>query len=310
MTIRIGTRGSALALAQAGGVAAALRESAGTDVELVPLVSEGDVRTESLSVLGGRGVFAGTLRTALLDGRCDLVVHSLKDLPTAPADGLALLAVPRREDPRDVLVSGTGAALADLPAGARVGTGSPRRIAQLLATRLDLEVVDLRGNVDTRLGFVASGKLDAVVLAAAGIERLGRSGVVTQLLPLEVWPTAPGQGALALEVRTEDANGTELTHAIRALADPAAEATVAAEREVLRGLGAGCTAPVAASSRLGGSTLTVWASVFRPDGSARVSGRVEEQGTDSVAATRAGAALVEQLFAAGAAELAPLGAGA
>lgn len=310
MTIRVGTRASALALAQAGGVADALQAAGAGDVELVPLVSEGDVRTESLAQIGGRGVFAGTLRIALLEGRCDLVVHSLKDLPTAPIDGLDLVAVPARGDARDVLVSASGAGLAEQPPGARIGTGSPRRIAQLLAARPDLRVVDIRGNVDTRLGFARDGTLDAVVLAAAGVSRLGRSAAVSQLLDLEEWPTAPGQGALAIEVRAEDAAGTALAAAARSIADPAAEAAVEAEREVLRGLGAGCTAPVAVSSRLVGDALTVWAAVFRPDGSASVRAGVEQRLAGPSSATTAGRRLVDRLFAAGAAELAPLGAGA
>jgi hydroxymethylbilane synthase len=279
-------------------------------VRLVPLISEGDVRTESLSLLGGRGVFAGTLRTALLEGRCDLVVHSLKDLPTAPARGLTLVAVPAREDARDVVCSRTGAGLADLPSGARVGTGSPRRIAQVRAARPDLEVVDLRGNVDTRLGHVESGRLDAVILAAAGLDRLGRTAAITELLPLEEWPTAPGQGALALEVRTGDAIGTELAAAARALADLDTESAIAAEREVLRGLGAGCTAPVAAASRIEAGVLTLWAAVYRPDGSESLRGSVELRLEGDASPVDAGSALVEQLLAQGAADLAPLGAGA
>ncbi|WP_307807062.1 hydroxymethylbilane synthase [Naasia sp. SYSU D00057] len=310
MTIRVGTRGSALALAQAGAVADALAAQAGTDVELVPLVSEGDVRTESLSLLGGRGVFAGTLRTALAEGRCDLVVHSLKDLPTAPAEGLTLVAVPAREDARDVVCTRGGAGLADLPAGARIGTGSPRRIAQVRAARPDLEVVDLRGNVDTRLGQVESGRLDAVILAAAGLGRLGRTAAISETLPLEEWPTAPGQGALALEVRTGDAVGTELAAAARALADLDAESAIAAEREVLRGLGAGCTAPVAASTSIRSGVLTLWAAVYRPDGSESLRGSVESRIDAGESPVDAGRRLVEQLLAAGAASLAPLGAGA
>ncbi|WP_210480041.1 hydroxymethylbilane synthase [Naasia sp. SYSU D00948] len=310
MTIRVGTRGSALALAQAGGVADALRRASGSEVELVPLVSEGDVRTESLSLIGGRGVFAATLRVALLEDRCDVVVHSLKDLPTAPVEGLALVAVPVREDARDVLCSRDGRGLGDLPEGARVGTGSPRRIAQLRAARADLDVVDLRGNVDTRLRHVESGRLDAVVLAAAGLGRLGRETEIAEVLPLEEWPTAPGQGALALEVRVEDALGTDLARAARALADADAENGAAAEREVLRGLGAGCTAPVAASSRIEDGVLSLWAAVYRPDGSAAVRGAVTQPLDSGTAAMDAGLRLVEQLFSAGAAELAPLGAGA
>ena len=310
MTIRIGTRGSALALAQAGTVATALRDASGTDVELVTIASEGDVRTDSLSRIGGRGVFAGALRRALAAGRCDLVVHSLKDLPTAAEPGLALAAVPRREDARDVLCARDGLTLAELPAGARVGTGSPRRIAQLRAARPDLEVVDIRGNVDTRLGFVEQGRLDAVVLAGAGVHRLGRDAAVTDVLPLDSWPTAPGQGALALEVRESDLAGSALVTAARQLADLDAEAAVAAERQVLRGLEAGCTAPIAASSSIADGVLTVWAAVYRPDGTESALRRVEQRLDGADAPLQAGRRLVSELLAAGAADLAPLGVGA
>ncbi|HEY5320760.1 MAG TPA: hydroxymethylbilane synthase, partial [Galbitalea sp.] len=196
---RIGTRGSALALAQTRTVAAALTKT-GLTVELVTVTTAGDTSTASLASLGGTGVFASALRDALLDGRCDAIVHSLKDLPTQPHPGLVVAAIPKREDARDALCARDGLTLDTLPAGARVGTGSPRRRAQLLSRRGDLEVVDIRGNVDTRLGRVGVD-LDAVILAAAGLSRLGRLDAVTEFLDIDSWPTAPGQGAVAIEVR-------------------------------------------------------------------------------------------------------------
>jgi hydroxymethylbilane synthase len=191
----------------------------------------------------GVGVFVSALRDALLAGDIDLAVHSFKDLPTTPADGLVLPAVPERADPRDALVSATGATLAELPAGSRIGTGALRRIAQLLAYRSDLTCVPIRGNVDTRLRKVSSGELDAVVLAAAGVDRLGRAAELTELLDPEVVLPAPAQGALAVECRAAD---TALVAELAALDHPATRAAVVAERALLRRLEAGCSAPVAA----------------------------------------------------------------
>ncbi len=201
--IRVGTRASALAMAQTTQVAERLAKAAKAEIELVPVTTEGDTSRASLASLGGTGVFATALREALLRGECDVVVHSLKDLPTAEHQGLRLGAVPKRADARDALCARDGLTLATLPEGARVGTGSPRRIAQLRAARPDVVAVDIRGNVDTRLGKVESGELDAVILAAAGLGRLGRADAATELLPLDDWPTAAGQGALAIEVRRE-----------------------------------------------------------------------------------------------------------
>ncbi|WP_026874630.1 hydroxymethylbilane synthase [Jiangella gansuensis] len=241
-TLRLGTRGSALAMAQAGTIAAALR-ARGHEVELVEITTKGDVSRAPLDRIGGTGVFVTALRDALLDGRVDLAVHSLKDLPTAPADGLVVAAVPAREDPRDALCARDGLKLSDLPSGAQVGTGSPRREAQLRALGLGLDVVGLRGNVDTRLGKVADGSLDAVVLARAGLARLGRLDSVTEVLdPMQMLP-APGQGALAVECRTDR---DELVDALAVLDDPASRAAVTAERSLLAVLEAGCTAPVGA----------------------------------------------------------------
>jgi hydroxymethylbilane synthase len=238
--LRLGTRRSRLALVQSRQVAAAITAATGREVELVEITTEGDVNRGALARIGGTGVFVSALRDALLAGRIDVAVHSLKDLPTKPADGLDLAAVPTREDPRDVLCARDGLTLQQLPSGARIGTGSPRRVAQLRALGFDLEIVDVRGNVDTRLGFVRKGELDAVVLARAGLARLDRLDAVTQVLdPAQMLP-APGQGALAVECRT----GSQFTSALAALNDAESRAAVLAERTLLAALEAGCTAPV------------------------------------------------------------------
>jgi len=240
--IRLGTRRSALATAQATWVADQLR-ALGHEVELLPIVTTGDVNKAPLEQIGGTGVFVSALRDALLAGEIDIAVHSLKDLPTAPIDGLAIGAVPVREDPRDVLVARDGLTLGELQQGALVGTGSPRRVAQLDALGLGLECTGIRGNVDTRIGLVAEGKLDAVVLARAGLSRLGRLAEVTETLdPIQVLP-APGQGALGIECRADDAG---VLAALAPLEDPATRAAVTAERQMLATLEAGCTAPVGA----------------------------------------------------------------
>lgn len=312
--VRIGTRASALALTQTGHVADALASLGGFEVETVRVRTDGDRLTGSLTSLGGTGVFVTALREALLDGRCDVAVHSLKDLPTADPVGLALGAVPPREDPRDALCARDGLTLATLPPGARVGTGSPRRAAQLLAARPDLDVVDIRGNVDTRLGRVAPDDLDAVVLARAGLARLGRLDAVTDLFDPDVMAPAPGQGALAVEVRADDAEpGSPLGRALAALDHTPTRLAVLAERGLLARLEAGCAAPVGAHARLAGTTLSLDAVVVRTDGSRalRRSAAVETDATDLTAAADAavtlGAVLADELLGAGAAELADLG---
>ncbi len=257
--MRIGTRGSALALAQTTTVAAALAAKTGVSPEIVTVSTEGDRSTEPLASLGGTGVFATALRDALTSGEVDVVVHSLKDLPTAAAPGLAIAAVPKRVDARDALCARDGLSLATLPEGARVGTGSPRRVAQLRSRRPDLEIVDLRGNVDTRLGRVESGDLDAVVLAAAGLDRLGRLGAVTDFLGIDGWPTAPGQGALAVEVRAGDEKLAKvLDHATSRI-------VVEAERQTLALLEAGCSAPVGAHAIIDDGMLFLSVRVYGPD---------------------------------------------
>lgn len=215
--LRVGTRASALATTQASAVAAAISAQLDCEVELTHISTEGDRNQAPLAELGGVGVFVAALREALLEDRIDVAVHSLKDLPTYPHQGLVIAAIPAREDPRDALVARDGLTLGELPAGSRVGTGSLRRSAQLRALGLGLEIVGLRGNVDTRIGKVTSGELDAVVLARAGLARLGRLDVVTEVLdPLQMLP-APGQGALAIECRSAE---VELVSALETLDDP------------------------------------------------------------------------------------------
>ncbi len=239
--LRIGTRPSALALAQSELVAARLR-AAGLAAELVTVSTHGDRSSAPIPTLGV-GVFVSQLREALVAGEVDVAVHSYKDLPTAPDPRLTIAAVPPREDPRDALVARDGKVLGELPPGSTVGTGAPRRIAQLEALGLGLVPVPIRGNVDTRLGKVASGELDAVVVAAAGLRRLGRIDEASELLdPLQMLP-APAQGALAVECRAGDPVADLLT---RALDDEHARAAVTAERAVLAALEAGCSAPVGA----------------------------------------------------------------
>ena len=241
-TIRIGTRGSALALAQTGTVAAQL-EAAGAKVEIVTVVTPGDRSSAPIAEIG-IGVFTSALRDALAAGEVDVAIHSYKDLPTAPDPRLSLAAVPPRQDPRDALVARDSLTLGELPPGSRVGTGSPRRAAQIQALGLGLEIVPIRGNVDTRVRKVHDGELDAVVLARAGLARLGRLDVITEVLdPIQVLP-APAQGALAVECRVDDVDTEHLLQSI--VDDAATRAAVAAERALLAALEAGCQAPVGA----------------------------------------------------------------
>ncbi|MEV0962609.1 hydroxymethylbilane synthase [Streptomyces sp. NPDC049910] len=245
--LRLGTRRSKLAMAQSGHVAEAVRRLTGRSVELVEITTYGDTSREHLAQIGGTGVFVTALRDALLAGEVDFAVHSLKDLPTTQPDDLVLAAIPRREDPRDALVARDGLTLDRLPRGARVGTGSPRRMAQLNAYArshgLQIETVPIRGNVDTRIGFVRDGELDAVVLAAAGLNRIGRIGEATGFLPVDAVLPAPGQGALAVECPAADA---ALAATLAELDDPYTRAAVTAERSLLAALEAGCSAPVGA----------------------------------------------------------------
>ncbi|MFJ8938059.1 hydroxymethylbilane synthase [Streptomyces sp. NPDC102365] len=245
--LRLGTRRSRLAMAQSGQVADAVSQVTGRPVELVEITTYGDTSREHLAQIGGTGVFVTALRDALLRGEVDFAVHSLKDLPTGQPEELALAAVPVRADVRDVLVARDGLTFAELPDGARIGTGSPRRMAQLNAYARDLglsiETVPIRGNIDTRIGFVRAGELDGVVLAAAGLQRVGRTGEVTDFLPVDTILPAPGQGALAIECAADNA---DLVAALAELDDPYTRAAVTAERSLLAALEAGCSAPVGA----------------------------------------------------------------
>lgn len=309
--LRIGTRGSALAVAQTTTVAERVAAATGTEVGLVIITTHGDTAPGPLAQLGGTGVFVSALRDALLAGACDLAVHSLKDLPTGPCAGIALGAIPERADASDALCARDGMTLHDLPPGAEVGTGSPRRSAQLLARRPDLRVRGLRGNVDTRLGRVGNG-LDAVVLASAGLDRIGRAGAITERFTLDEVPTAPGQGALAVEVREADLGRTPYAAALAALDDPVSRACAVAERALLAELEAGCAAPVGATAAVAGGELRLFASVYGEDGRERVTAEAVRPWDGGAAADPGlpdglGRAVAQELLRAGAARLAQLG---
>ncbi|WP_407641136.1 hydroxymethylbilane synthase [Brachybacterium ginsengisoli] len=324
--LRIGTRASDLALTQSGQVGAAL--VAGTDhtVELVHVSTHGDRdRTSPLAQMGGTGVFVTAVRQALLDGTVDVVVHSCKDLPTAPLEEISLACYPPREDPRDALCARDGLTLAELPAGSKVGTGSPRRAAQLLRARPDLEVLGIRGNVETRLARALGpdADLDAVVLAASGLRRVGRDATISELLPAEVMLPAPAQGALAVEATSAAlADRPWYAERLAAVDDPATRAAVAAERALLRTLEAGCSAPVAAyaefetdgsdeGERGPAGVLRLRGLAIRPDGSHVVEGEARVtldlaadalSGTGSVP-SELGAELAADLLERGAGEI-------
>ncbi|MGB6895655.1 MAG: hydroxymethylbilane synthase [Dehalococcoidia bacterium] len=296
--VRVGSRGSQLALRQTEQVVAALRRfHPGVEFRVYPVRTEGDRRARApLSRIGGQGVFVRELEARLATGEVDLAVHSLKDVPTELALGLTLAAVPAREDPGDALVSRRGLRLAELPAGARVGTGSARRAVQARALRPDLEYVDIRGNVDTRLRRVREGSVDAVILAAAGLARLGRLGEAAEVLDVETMLPAAGQGALAVEARTDDA---ELCALVAPLEDRETRAAAEAERAFLRRLGAGCRLPVGALGEVGGPTLRLRALIADGQGERilreELTGRPEE-------AEALGTRLAERLLALGADE--------
>lgn len=320
--LRLGTRRSKLALAQSERVAESVRRLTGRAVELVEITTYGDVSRQHLSEIGGQGVFVAALREAVGLGEVDLAVHSMKDLPTAQPDELVIAAVPPREDPRDVLVARDGRSFEQLLAAGgrpRVGTGSARRACQLHVWARSLggaiETVPVRGNVDTRIGYVHEGRLDAVALAAAGLSRLGRLGEATELIPLDAVLPAPGQGALAVECASSSAH---LAAQLAQLDDPQTRVAVTAERTLLAALEAGCSAPVGALADLHAegpsgadkgtaSTATemrLRGVVGTPDGSALVqlsaTGPVPASHDDAVAL---GSELAEELLAKGAAGL-------
>ncbi|GAB3944690.1 hydroxymethylbilane synthase [Corynebacterium tapiri] len=291
--MRIGTRGSKLATTQSGHVRDALI-AGGVQAELKIITTAGDVNMSPVERIGV-GVFTQALRDALERGECDIAVHSFKDLPTAPDERFRLV-VPQREDNREALIARDGLTLDTLPAGARVGTSAPRRVSQLRALRPDLEIVPLRGNIDTRMGRVTDGELDAVVLAYAGLNRVGLGERATQVFASEQLYPAPAQGALAIECRADDADAVA---AITALADAQATTCALAERTVLASLEAGCTAPVAAWATVDEDAhIDLRAGVFALDGSRRLVERA--QGTDPQAL---GQQLAQRLLDAGAAEV-------
>ncbi|HWJ11840.1 MAG TPA: hydroxymethylbilane synthase [Nocardioides sp.] len=310
--LRIGTRRSALATTQSGHVAAAITEVTGVETVLVEITTDGD-RTQAagtpLTGAPSTGVFVSALRDALLSGEVDVAVHSLKDLPTYAAEGITLVAVPPREDPRDVVVARDGLTLGELPVGSRLGTGSPRRVAQLEALGLGLEISGVRGNVDTRIGKVRSGEYDAVVLARAGLARLGRLDDATEVLdPLQVLP-APGQGALAVECRSDDAATIGV---LARLDDAGARATVTAERTLMARLEGGCAAPIGALAELAegeeGPEIWLRAIALSTDGALSVRRSASAAlGADpagwSAAAAALGEALAAEMLEDGAGEL-------
>jgi len=269
--VRIGTRGSALARAQAEWVAARLREM-GHEPELHVLRTTGDVTARPLDETG-LGIFVAEIEQALRRGDVSLAVHSLKDLPTGEREGLVVAAIPEREDPRDALVTATGATLAQLPAGGRLATGSPRRAGQLCAHRPDLTFVPVRGNVDTRLRKLEEGQFEGLVLACAGLVRLGLAARITERIPLEVSLPAPGQGALAAQVRADDAETRTL---VAALDHAPTRAAVTAERECLAHLTGGCIVPVGALGVVEGDRLRLSGVIAHPSGTPLY--RAEEEG--------------------------------
>ncbi|CAN5145761.1 MAG: hydroxymethylbilane synthase [Nocardioides sp.] len=303
--IRVGTRRSLLARTQSGHVAELIRSVTGDTVELVEITTDGDRSQASQTPLSdpaatSTGVFVSALREALLDQSVDVAVHSLKDLPTAPAAGITLAAIPPREDPRDAVVARDGLTLGELPVGSRVGTGSPRRAAQLEALGLGLDIVGVRGNVDTRIAKVRSGDLDAVILARAGLARIGRLDEISEVLdPLQMLP-APGQGALAVECRADD----PLAAVLAGIDDSATRAATAAERAVLATLEGGCSAAIGALAEVvdgdEGTELWVRAIALSPDGAGSV--RMSASGGPDDA-TGLGARLATQMLADGAGEL-------
>ena len=297
-TLIVGTRGSSLALTQTGIIVEALRvANPGARFETRTIHTEGDRSTASLSELGGRGVFVIEIERALLDGEIDIAVHSLKDLPADETAGLTITAVAEREDPRDVLVSRAGVSLDRLPAGATIGTGSPRRAAQIVAARSDLRIADIRGNVDTRLRKVEEGEYDATVLAAAGLSRLGWLDRATQVFETEQMLPAVGQGALAVQTRADDALAVA---AVSTLDHAATRAAVTTERAFERRLGGGCHAAIAAYGViLAGDRIHIRGLVGDASGTLL---RAELEG-DAADADALGIALAERLIKQGAAAI-------
>jgi hydroxymethylbilane synthase len=288
MKLVLATRRSALALAQSRAFAKTLMAAVpGLSIEELHVVTSGDrTQDKPLQDIGGKGLFIKELEEALLDGRADFAVHSIKDVPAVIADSLFLAAIPRREDPRDALVTRTGAPLSGLTAGARIGTGSLRRALALKSARPDVVVEPVRGNVDTRLRKVDEGHYDAVVLALAGLKRLGLEGRATEILDPEVSLPAIGQGALGIECRREDARTAE---ALASIVDPETSLCVTAERAVMAAVDGNCRTPVAAFAERQGDRLRLRALLAEPDGSdLRTTERLAAWPADATEAERIG----------------------
>jgi len=294
--LRLGTRASPLARWQAEWVAARLAEL-GTPVELVPITTQGDVKSGPLGQIGGQGLFTKELQRALLDEQIDLAVHSLKDLPTAAVDGLLIAAVPPRESTADVLVSAKAGSIETLPHAARVGTGSLRRKAQLLYLRPDLVIEDIRGNLDTRLRKLDEGAYDAIILAEAGLKRLGLASRIRQVIPRSTMLSAVGQGALGIETRAGDVRSRSL---VAPLDHEPTHLAVVAERTLLSTLRAGCLAPVGALATASGEQLSLTAVVLSPNGKHRLAAGAAMTVSDAI---YLGQAVAEELLSQGAAEL-------
>lgn len=295
--LRIGTRGSALALAQSGLVRDAIAARCGLAAQLVPIRTSGDrIRDRPLADVGGKGLFVKEIEEALLAARIDCAVHSMKDMPASLPPGLEIGVIPPREDPRDVSVTRDGRALEDLPTGARVGTSSLRRAALVRALRPDLEVVPLRGNVDTRLRRLEEGLVDCVLLAAAGLNRLGLAPSGLRFCDPEVMVPAVGQGALAVETRASDT----LTSKLKVLDHAETRAAVTAERAFLQRVGGSCFTPLGAHATVCGDSLRLLAFIASPDGERMVRG--EESGTTGEAAA-IGARLADRLLKSGGSEI-------
>ena len=293
--LRLGTRGSTLALAQARWVKTQIEERRPeSKVEIVVLKTSGDRFIDaSLQAIGGKGLFTKELEDALLRNEIDLAVHSLKDLPTEMVQGLALVAVPEREDARDVLVARELTSLDRLPAGARIGTGSLRRRAQLLYHQPELSVFAIRANVDTRLRKLDAGEVDALVMAAAGLKRIGRGDRIVEFLPSEICVSAVAQGALGLQARTNDSGNEEWSF----LHHPPTAAEVTAERSFLSRLGGGCQVPVGGRAMVVGNEITMVGVVASPDGKSLKRGELSGKFVD---AAKLGVELAEELLRAGA----------
>jgi hydroxymethylbilane synthase len=297
--LRIGTRGSALALAQTHWVAERLMgKHPRITIEIVPIKTTGDrMQSVSLSVIGGKGVFVKEIEEALLKGEVDLAIHSMKDLPSEiPAD-LVIGAVPEREDPRDVFISGDGRRLEQLTPGARIGTGSLRRGLQLRRLVPDVEVVSIRGNLDTRIRKIEREKLDGIIVAAAGLRRMGWESRVTQFIPVDSMIPAVGQGALAVEWRRADAVAGEI---VSFLNDPVTEQAVMAERAFLGVLGGGCQVPVAAHATIEGDVLHMRAFIGTTDGSVFLTDKTRGPVAEN---TRLGKSLAEAILSRGGREI-------